>query len=397
MAEVTASSPIVAALSGQPAAQGKAAEGGGGPFSQLLAGQMADSAKGAGPEKGLPLTAMLAQAGAPGLAGLFTALAKRLGRTEGEDAALLGADPAVQSAQGAALLAMLAGTQQGADPGVAVDPDALAQQLLSLGGAGLKPSSGRSAKAADLAASGKVLPGVELDAEASEGAKAAPGGSVGKVEVKAGTAGESLLKLTGSASVDVGGEGVKDFGQLLMHRAPGATLLQSSPNSGEQHDPSLIVTGVGQSAAVSAAEEAPLMGIRTPVRAPGWEADLGQKLVWLAGRQSQFAELSLNPPHLGSIEVRLSLSGHEAGAQFFSPHASVRDAIESAIPRLREMMAQAGLSLGQTSVSQESFRGQQETGSGHRGFAQAGITEAGIILDSQERPLVGRGLVDLFV
>lgn len=108
--------------------------------------------------------------------------------------------------------------------------------------------------------------------------------------------------------------------------------------------------------------------VAAPMNAPfasqAWRNELGDRLVWMVGQRSQSAELILNPPALGSIEVRLNLNlaGNEAGAQFFSNNANVREALESAFPRLREMLAGAGINLGQASVSQESFQRDQ---SGH--------------------------------
>jgi flagellar hook-length control protein FliK len=138
--------------------------------------------------------------------------------------------------------------------------------------------------------------------------------------------------------------------------------------------------------------------LATPFAHAQWQSDLGEKVVWLAGRQGQMAELSLNPPSLGGIEVRLNLSGQEAGAHFFSANPAVREAIEAALPRLREMMAEAGLSLGQTTVSSEPFRDREA----HAQTAQTGSGEdettgdflpAGEAIWRQGHP----GRVDLYV
>jgi flagellar hook-length control protein FliK len=96
----------------------------------------------------------------------------------------------------------------------------------------------------------------------------------------------------------------------------------------------------------------------TPFGAQEWRAELADKLSWVVGRQGQTAEILLNPPALGSIEVRLNLnlSGNEAGAQFYSANANVRDAIDAALPRLRELLAGAGINLGQASVNDQTLK-----------------------------------------
>lgn len=100
--------------------------------------------------------------------------------------------------------------------------------------------------------------------------------------------------------------------------------------------------------------------IDRPVGSPGWGGDLGQKVVWMVGQQKQSAELQLNPPNLGPLEVRLTLNQDQMTATFVSHHAEVRDAIETAMPRLREMLADNGIALGNVMVGAESFAQQQQ-------------------------------------
>jgi flagellar hook-length control protein FliK len=94
--------------------------------------------------------------------------------------------------------------------------------------------------------------------------------------------------------------------------------------------------------------------LETPVGARGWDQEVGDKLVWMSNRQEQRAELVLNPPQLGRVEVSLSLSGDQTNASFVAVNPAVREALESALPRLREMFAEAGLSLGNTQVGSDS-------------------------------------------
>jgi flagellar hook-length control protein FliK len=97
---------------------------------------------------------------------------------------------------------------------------------------------------------------------------------------------------------------------------------------------------------------------------PKWGNEFAQKIVWLAHQQHQVAELRLNPAHLGPVEIMLSLTGDNGGlasAQFVSPHLAVREAIEAALPRLREMMAENGIQLGDVMVGAESFQRQEQS------------------------------------
>ena len=102
----------------------------------------------------------------------------------------------------------------------------------------------------------------------------------------------------------------------------------------------------------------------------GWSNAFSQRVVLAVGRNDQLAEIRVNPPHLGPVEVKLSLSGDDnriATVHFAANHASVREAIESAIPRLREMFNEAGISLGNATVGSESS--DRETGDSSNGNA----------------------------
>ena len=93
--------------------------------------------------------------------------------------------------------------------------------------------------------------------------------------------------------------------------------------------------------------------IATPLHQPGWNTDLGRQVIILAQNLhngTQTAELRLDPPELGPLRVSISLNEGMASALFVSSHASVRQAIESALPQLSQQLAQAGISLGDTHV-----------------------------------------------
>lgn len=153
----------------------------------------------------------------------------------------------------------------------------------------------------------------------------------------------------------------------------------------------------------SAVSPAPALAVEPRVGASGWEDALGQKVVWLASQNQQVAELHLNPPSLGPLEVRLTVSNDQATALFVSHHPAVRDAIESAMPRLREMLADSGIMLGNATVSAESFTQQQafQQGAGQssrQDTAPFGATgeDAWTVRSVTALPSGGNGLVDTF-
>lgn len=145
------------------------------------------------------------------------------------------------------------------------------------------------------------------------------------------------------------------------------------------------------------------IAVPTSIRDQSWVGDFGQKIVWLASNNKQAAQLTLNPPQMGPIEISLNLDKGSATASFFSANSEVRDAIETALPRLREMFANAGISLGQTNVSAESFRQQAGNHEGNFGAPQwmsdktiLGADAGRALTDRAFAVQQGSGLVDIF-
>lgn len=98
---------------------------------------------------------------------------------------------------------------------------------------------------------------------------------------------------------------------------------------------------------------------------PDWPEEFGRKITWLATQRMQAAELKLHPAHLGPIEISLQLSDDQRlTAQFVSHHPAVREAIEANLPRLREIMAENGITLADTSVSADTPGQQAENRQG---------------------------------
>ena len=98
------------------------------------------------------------------------------------------------------------------------------------------------------------------------------------------------------------------------------------------------------------------MVISRPVGSTEWGEEFGNRIAWLANRSESRAELVLNPPHMGRVEVNLTVKGDQATASFASNNPVVREALEAALPRLREILAEAGIQLGQSQVSAENPR-----------------------------------------
>ncbi len=173
-------------------------------------------------------------------------------------------------------------------------------------------------------------------------------------------------------------------------------------------DPATSAPGMAHTQASNRTpHDADALTVPTPLRDRDWNNDFAQKVVWLATSHKQAAELTLTPPQMGSIEISLKIDNgsSSATATFVSTNAEVRESIEAALPRLREMLAGVGIDLGQANVSAESFRQQAYSqGNGESNASRSAndnailAPESAMTVQASGSGTVaqGRGLVDLF-
>ena len=143
--------------------------------------------------------------------------------------------------------------------------------------------------------------------------------------------------------------------------------------------------------------------VNTALHSPNWSQDFGSKVVWLAKNDQQVAQISINPPQLGPVQISISISGDQATAVFASPHPEVRQAIQESLSQLREMLSTAGISLGQANVGSQMPSPNREAA--YQFANEARSTGENAILSPDGHASTnpagmpiqrGRGLVDLF-
>ncbi|NOX26662.1 MAG: hypothetical protein GXP21_00465 [Gammaproteobacteria bacterium] len=83
-----------------------------------------------------------------------------------------------------------------------------------------------------------------------------------------------------------------------------------------------------------------------------WSEELGQRVRWLVGQNIGSAQIRLNPAELGPVGIRVNVSGDQVSVAFNSQFGVVREAIEAALPKLREMLESQGLNLAEADINQ---------------------------------------------
>ncbi len=280
--------------------------------------------------------------------------------------------------------------------------NAVANELLALVNS-LAPKPAAVAKAdgavAEVSGGGPAsLRPVRRDDLAGNGVASGPAAADGRAEVDLQVAsGKSTRQGAGRAS----GDGfAAAFGRVAEDAARNdgtrSIALEAVPDS------ALRVSTIATSPVVANALAVPGADRLAPrVGSTAWDNALGQRVVWMAGAHEQTASLTLNPPDLGPLQVVLSVTNNQADAIFVATQPEVRQALEAALPRLRDMLGDVGITLREATVSadsresQQAFRQSQRDGGGTRDGTRAG-TEAEIRISGGPARGGGRSLVDTF-
>ena len=123
---------------------------------------------------------------------------------------------------------------------------------------------------------------------------------------------------------------------------------------------------------------APQADVKSPVGTSAWAEELGGKITWMAKQGIGSASLSLSPEHLGPVEVHISVQDGATSVMFGAAQPDTRSALEHALPRLREMFANQGLTLADAGVSRESPKQQNRFGQAASVTALSAISDDGV-------------------
>jgi len=204
-------------------------------------------------------------------------------------------------------------------------------------------------------------------------------------------------------------DGQQDLAQFSAHLRD---AKQAAPAAAEEAAPPLAQLQAQAAKLAEVQNPAAATGDRIPARvgSQAWDNQVSQRIVYMIGKE-QAATLTLNPPDLGPVQVVLNVSNDQATVAFSSQQLEVRQALENAIPRLREMMSESGIALGNATVdagaanqqgSQNNER-RAEGGNGNGGGNGLAGTGQGEVAVNEVAPrstrtvaLGDRGMVDLF-
>ena len=83
---------------------------------------------------------------------------------------------------------------------------------------------------------------------------------------------------------------------------------------------------------------------------------LAERVSWMVDNNLNGARLQVNPPQLGPIELQIAVQGDHAQIWMSTHSAVTRDALESSLPKLRDMLGAQGFGQVSVDISQRSFQ-----------------------------------------
>ncbi|MBE8717404.1 flagellar hook-length control protein FliK [Cellvibrio polysaccharolyticus] len=206
-----------------------------------------------------------------------------------------------------------------------------------------------------------------------------------KVTVEAG-------KSSGAPVVDDSIAGADDglpAEEGLLARASGSASRTSLPTDANTAPPAETRTAPPTTAVIAettrAAESLAVTGrgftvqsqVGVPMGHPQWNQAVVNRVMWLSAQNLPSAEIRLDPPELGPLQVRIQVQNDHVQVNFVSQNPNVRDVLDQQANRLREMFAENGMSLD-VGVSDQAFSRrdqEQSSGGGNGSNAEPGDEE----------------------
>ncbi|HAS6030954.1 flagellar hook-length control protein FliK [Vibrio vulnificus] len=137
----------------------------------------------------------------------------------------------------------------------------------------------------------------------------------------------------------------------------GSSKQTSTETQGVQPTASLYSaqTVTGQTRAESVAAQQPSMPLTRELA----NEQVAEKVQMMMSKNLKQLDIRLDPPELGRMQIRMTMNNDIANVHFTVTNPQARDIIEQTLPRLREMLAQQGMQLADSSVQQQAS-GQQQ-------------------------------------
>lgn len=128
---------------------------------------------------------------------------------------------------------------------------------------------------------------------------------------------------------------------------------QLSPKSNnESAGGSLFSQAIGLANKAGTASPVQLFTMNTKLGQSEWGSEFSKRINFMISGDIKQAELRLDPPDLGRINIKITVNQDQANVVFSSAHGNVREAIENSLPRLRELLQESGIQLNDANINE---------------------------------------------
>ncbi|MCG9543271.1 flagellar hook-length control protein FliK [Vibrio sp. Isolate33] len=177
---------------------------------------------------------------------------------------------------------------------------------------------------------------------------------------------------------------------MLLKAGSGAAALSGLGKAGAKEDSkdSTLAQQIASAAGVQGAATAGSAPTRAEIQAAQQaplqltkelaNEQVAEKVQMMMSKNLKNLDIRLDPPELGQMKIRMTMNNDVASVHFTVNSQQARDVIEQTLPRLREMLAQQGMQLADSSVQQQNSgqgqdrynNGEQQSGSNRTNDAQ---------------------------
>jgi flagellar hook-length control protein FliK len=164
---------------------------------------------------------------------------------------------------------------------------------------------------------------------------------------------DSLLSKTVSTE-DISAKGILAKGIVEQSLDEGllSHFVKEDASTPAQLTPDTLASQLGSNAATPASKTQ--LSMMVPFQQAQWGQGVAERVMWMSSQGIQEAEIHLDPPDLGPLQVKISVVNEQTQVSFVVQHSSVRDALDQSSMRLREMFEAQGINLGDVDVSDQS-------------------------------------------
>ncbi len=161
--------------------------------------------------------------------------------------------------------------------------------------------------------------------------------------------------------------------ELVATAAATREATTQQANSAATPAPAAVTAATTSPTTTTSATPPPTqLSVQVPVNRPGWDEAFAQRVSWMSRQGVQEAQIQLNPRELGPVEVRISMQQDHAHVSFVATHPATRDALEQALPRLRDMLGDVGIQLADSEVSDNPYSERDPSAAGGEGGGERG-------------------------